>query len=46
MAKALREVFGKMPRGRIALETGMHSLRLSRLLTSWDMKGWWRVRAT
>ena len=32
-AKALREVFGAMPRSRIALETGVHSPWVSRLLT-------------
>src|ERR1700756_342522 len=32
-AKALREVFGAMPRSRIALETGTHSPWISRLLT-------------
>ena len=32
--KALREVFGGMPRGRIALETGMHSPWVSRLLSA------------
>jgi transposase len=31
--KALREVFGSMPRSRIALETGMHSPWVSRLLS-------------
>src|SRR6059036_3030721 len=31
--KALREVFGEMPRSRIALETGMHSPWVSRLLS-------------
>ena len=31
-AKALREVFGAMPRSRIALETGTHSSWISRLL--------------
>jgi transposase len=31
--KALREVFGRMPRSRIALETGMHSPWVSRLLS-------------
>jgi transposase len=31
-AKALREVFGTMTRSRIALETGTHSPRISRLL--------------
>src|SRR5690349_481772 len=31
--KALREVFGGMPRGRIALETGMHSPWVSRLVS-------------
>jgi transposase len=31
-AKALREVFGTMPRSRIALETGTHSPWISRLL--------------
>src|SRR5215510_8872036 len=32
-AKALGEVFGSMPRSRIALETGIHSPWISRLLT-------------
>jgi len=32
-AKALLEVFGAMPRSRIALETGTHSPWISRLLT-------------
>ena len=32
-AKALREVFGGMPRRRIALETGTHSPWISRLLS-------------
>src|SRR6201987_303950 len=31
--KAMREVFGVMPRSRIALETGMHSRWVSRLLS-------------
>ena len=31
-AKAMREVFGRMARSRIALETGMHSPWVSRLL--------------
>src|ERR1039458_6039310 len=31
--KAMREVFGSMPRCRIALETGMHSPWVSRLLS-------------
>jgi len=31
--KAMKEVFGGMPRGRVALETGMHSPWVSRLLT-------------
>jgi transposase len=31
-AKAMREVFGRMPRSRVALETGMHSPWVSRLL--------------
>src|ERR1700752_5124793 len=31
--KAMREVFGVMPRSRIALETGMHSPWVSRLLS-------------
>jgi hypothetical protein len=30
---AVKEVFGVMPRGRIALETGMHSAWMSRLLS-------------
>ena len=32
-AKALQEVFGAMPRSRIALETGMHSPWISRVLS-------------
>ena len=32
--KAMREVFGGMPRSRIALETGMHSPWVSRVLAS------------
>ena len=32
-AKALRDVFGAMPRGRIALETGTHPPRISGLLS-------------
>jgi len=32
-SKAVREVFGGMPRSRIALETGMHSPWVSRLLS-------------
>ena len=32
-AKAMREVFGRMPRSRIALETGTHSPWVSRLLS-------------
>src|SRR5215472_6397200 len=32
-AQALREVFGAMPRSRVALETGTHSPWISRLLT-------------
>src|ERR1017187_8567336 len=31
--KAMKEVFGEMPRCRIALETGMHSPWVSRLLS-------------
>jgi transposase len=31
--KAVKEVFGKMPRSRIALETGMHSPWVSRVLS-------------
>jgi transposase len=31
--KAMREVFGSMPRCRIALETGMHSPWVSRVLS-------------
>jgi len=34
-AKALREVFGGMPRCRIALEIGTHSPWISRLLSDW-----------
>jgi len=36
--KVMKEVFGGMPRSRIALETGMHSPWISRLLSEWDMK--------
>jgi transposase len=32
-AKAMEEVFGKMPRSRVALETGTHSPWVSRLLS-------------
>jgi len=32
-SKALKEVFGGMPRSRMALETGMHSPWVSRLLS-------------
>jgi len=32
-AKALQEIFGRMPHSRIALETGMHSPWVSRLLS-------------
>jgi transposase len=32
-AKVLQEVFGAMPRSRIALEIGMHSPWISRLLS-------------
>jgi len=31
--KAMKEVFGGMPRSRITLETGMHSPWVSRLLS-------------
>ena len=31
--KAVKEVFGAMPRSRVALETGMHSPWVSRLLS-------------
>jgi transposase len=34
--KAMREVFGAMPHSRIALETGMHSPWVSRLLSELD----------
>jgi transposase len=34
-AKALREVFGAMPRSRVALEIGTHSPWISRLLSEW-----------
>src|SRR5262252_3034491 len=34
-AKALQEVFGTMPRSRIALEIGTHSPWISRLLKQW-----------
>ena len=36
--KALQEVFGAMPRSRIALEIGTRSPWISRLLRSWGMK--------
>jgi transposase len=32
-AKGMKEVFGVMPRNRIALETGMHSPWVSRVLS-------------
>jgi transposase len=32
-SKALKEVFGRMPRSRIGLETGVHSPWVSRLLS-------------
>jgi transposase len=32
-AKAMKEIFGKMPRSRVALETGMHSPWVSRRLS-------------
>jgi hypothetical protein len=38
-AKALGEVFGGMPRSRVALETGMHSPWISRLLGEDPKKG-------
>jgi transposase len=38
-AKALREVFGAMPRSRIALETGTHSPWISRLLSELGHEG-------
>ena len=34
-AKAMKEVFGTMPRSRIALETGTHSPWMSRMLSEW-----------
>ena len=34
-AKALQEVFGTMPRSRIALEIGTHSPWISRMLSDW-----------
>ena len=33
--QAMKEAFGGMPRSRIALETGMHSPWVSRLLSEW-----------
>jgi hypothetical protein len=36
--KALKEIFGKMPRSRVALETGMHSPWVSRRLSELDTK--------
>jgi hypothetical protein len=32
----MKEVFGGMPRSRVALETGMHSPWVSRLLSEWE----------
>jgi transposase len=43
--KAMCEVFGGMPRSRIALETGMQSPWISRLLSGLGMKPSWRTRA-
>jgi hypothetical protein len=37
-AKGLEEIFGALPRCRIALETGTHSPWISRLLRGWDTK--------
>jgi len=37
--KPMREVFGGMPRSRIALETGMHSPWVSRLLSELGHEG-------
>jgi transposase len=34
--EAMKRTFGKMPRSRIALETGTHSPWVSRLYPSWD----------
>src|SRR5215467_16247772 len=34
-AKALQEMFGTMPRSRVALEIGAHSPWISRLLRQW-----------
>jgi transposase len=41
--KAMKEVFGGMPRSRIALETGMHSPWVSRLLNELglEVRGRW-----
>lgn len=36
--KAMKDVFGGMPRGRIALETGMHSPWVSRVLNELEKK--------
>jgi transposase len=38
--KAMKEVFGAMPHCRIALETGMHSPWVSRVLSELGHCGW------
>ena len=40
--KAMKEVFGGMPRSRIAIETGMHSPWVSRNERSSQWRGSWR----
>jgi len=44
--KAMQEVFGGMPRSRIALETGMHSPWVSRLLHEGRSTFWDRLEST
>ena len=41
--EAMKQVFGSMPRCRIAMETGTHSPWVSRLLTALGHEGSWRT---
>jgi transposase len=43
--KAIKEIFGAMPRSRIALETGTHSPWVSRLLSELGHERLWRTCA-
>jgi hypothetical protein len=41
--EAMKKTFGKMPRSRIALETGTHSPWVGHLLFELGMKRLWRM---